>query len=201
MSEFGYIKEVEQSFRNNKGIFTPTDIYNLDLESKWTNVGELELIETKTVSSTVNTDFTNLGNYSTHFLTISQGLNAGANSYLGIRFSSDGGSTFDSNNNYERANYYGGTIANGNSNTSSTSIIPITSDTASDRKSGYVCIYSAVDGAQKTYVTAHYQEEEYNAGLLSGLYHGAFRCNAFRLTSNNGGAFTFKASLFGIRNP
>ena len=38
--EYGYIgKEVTQAFRDNKGIFTPQDIIELDQENKWTNFG------------------------------------------------------------------------------------------------------------------------------------------------------------------
>ena len=48
--EYGYIgKEVEQAFRSNKGIFTPQDIIELDQENKWTNFGQLELIQTQTI--------------------------------------------------------------------------------------------------------------------------------------------------------
>ena len=62
--EYGYIgKEVEQAFRSNKGIFTPQDIIELDQENKWTNFGQLELIETQTVTSAVTyIDFTNYNN-------------------------------------------------------------------------------------------------------------------------------------------
>ena len=50
-SEFGYIPESpEQSFGNNKGIFTPTDIYDLTRAGKFSTFGQLELIETQTVS-------------------------------------------------------------------------------------------------------------------------------------------------------
>ena len=52
MSEYGYIPEApEQSASNNKGIFTPKDIYDLTRADKYTNYGQLELIETQTVSS------------------------------------------------------------------------------------------------------------------------------------------------------
>ena len=45
--EYGYIgKEVTQAFRDNKGIFTPQDIIELDQVNKWTNFGQLELIQT-----------------------------------------------------------------------------------------------------------------------------------------------------------
>ena len=46
MSEYGYIPEAPtQSWGDNKGIFTPTDIYNLDLAGKFSTVGSLELIK------------------------------------------------------------------------------------------------------------------------------------------------------------
>ena len=61
MSEFGYIPEApEQSFGNNKGIFTPKDIYDLTRADKYTNYGQLELIETQTASSDSALDFTSL---------------------------------------------------------------------------------------------------------------------------------------------
>ena len=65
MSEYGYIPEApEQSFGNNKGIFTPKDIYDLTRADKYTNYGQLELIETQTVSSAVSSvDFTNIKDF------------------------------------------------------------------------------------------------------------------------------------------
>ena len=59
-SEFGYIPESpEQSFGNNKGIFTPKDIYDLTRADKYTNYGQLDLLLTQTVSS-ATADFTAL---------------------------------------------------------------------------------------------------------------------------------------------
>jgi hypothetical protein len=68
-NEFGYLPESpEQSFGNNKGIFTPKDIYDLTRADKYTNYGQLELIQTQTASSAV-VDFTNLGDFDVHFVT------------------------------------------------------------------------------------------------------------------------------------
>ena len=71
--EFGYIgKEVEQAFRNNKGIFTPQDIIELEQENKWTNFGQLELIQNQTISSSTNDAiFSDIKQniYNGHFLT------------------------------------------------------------------------------------------------------------------------------------
>ena len=71
--EYGYIgKEVEQAFRSNKGIFTPQDIIELDQENKWTNFGQLELIQTQIASSASALDFTAIqeSTYNVHFLTV-----------------------------------------------------------------------------------------------------------------------------------
>ena len=63
--EYGYIgKEVTQAFRDNKGIFTPQDIIELDQENKWTNFGQLELIETQTITPNVAAvDFLNIKSF------------------------------------------------------------------------------------------------------------------------------------------
>ena len=71
-TEYGRIgTEVAQSFRNNNGIFTPKDIYELDAENKWTNFGQLELIQTQTVSSVTDVDFNSIDEniYDVHFAT------------------------------------------------------------------------------------------------------------------------------------
>ena len=71
--KYGYIgKEVTQAFRDNKGIFTPQDIIELDQENKWTNFGQLELIQTIVSSgSTTSIEFTELkeNEYKTHLFT------------------------------------------------------------------------------------------------------------------------------------
>ena len=69
-NEFGYIGEVEQSFGNNKGIFTPKDIYDLTRADKYTNYGQLELIETQTASNDTFLQFSNIKEdiYNVHLL-------------------------------------------------------------------------------------------------------------------------------------
>ena len=49
-NEFGYIPESpKQSFGNNKGIFTPTDIYDLTRADKFTQYGQLELLQSPVI--------------------------------------------------------------------------------------------------------------------------------------------------------
>ena len=96
MSEYGYIPEApEQSFGNNKGIFTPKDIYDLTRADKYTNYGQLELIETQTISS-ATADFTALQEttYNVHLFTISD-VHIGSQTELGYRLSNDGGTSYE----------------------------------------------------------------------------------------------------------
>ena len=52
---------VTQSFRSNKGVLTPNQIIKLDNENKFTKYGQLELIETQTVTGTPTTiNFTSI---------------------------------------------------------------------------------------------------------------------------------------------
>ena len=111
MAEYGYIPESpDQKPFSNKGIFTANDIYDLTNQDKWTTIGQLELIETQTISSTPTTiDFTSIKEniYDVHFMTYN---NVHGNSTtaqdMGARVSNDGGSTFESSN-YQHANQDG----------------------------------------------------------------------------------------------
>ena len=72
MSEFGYIPESpDQNFGENKGIFTPTDIYDLTIAEKFTDYGQLELIETISFSSVSSVSFSDLpiNKFNVFFLT------------------------------------------------------------------------------------------------------------------------------------
>ena len=84
-NEFGYIPESpEQSFGNNKGIFTPTDIYDLTRADKYTNYGQLELIETQTLTNSLTLDFTSIkeSEYNVHLIVMQNvGYQAQAQAY------------------------------------------------------------------------------------------------------------------------
>ena len=71
-NEFGYIPEapIQEPFQN-KGIFTPSDIYSLDQIDKWTQLGQLELIATQTGTNVASVDFTAIKEteYNVHFMT------------------------------------------------------------------------------------------------------------------------------------
>ena len=120
--EYGYItgKEIVQSFRNNKGIFTPQDIIELDQENKWTNFGQLELIQTQTISSSTNDAiFSDIKQdiYNVHFLTWSCQPNTDTTQLVG-RFYESG--VQETASVYQVANQYntsGGTSNDGGRST------------------------------------------------------------------------------------
>ena len=94
MSEYGYIPEApEQSFGNNKGIFTPKDIYDLTRADKYTNYGQLELIQTQTASGSSTIDFTSIqeSTYNVHFATYNN-IQFTLDAFLAGQFSNNGGS-------------------------------------------------------------------------------------------------------------
>ena len=91
MSEYGYLPESpEQSFGQNSGIFTPKDIYDLTRADKYTNYGQLELIETVNASAVSSFDLSTLGTYNVHFLTYNDLYNSNIAKGFGIRLYESG---------------------------------------------------------------------------------------------------------------
>ena len=90
--KYGYKgAEPTQSFGNNTGVFDPNDINNLIADNKWTTFGQLELIETQTVTSaTAYVDFTNLGSYNVHFMTVNNFKTPAGDSLMGFRLIESG---------------------------------------------------------------------------------------------------------------
>ena len=156
MSEYGYIPESPaQSWGDNKGIFTPNDIYNLDLAGKFSTVGSLELIQTQTVSSAV-CDFTSLGDYSVHFFTFFD-IEVSTQTEFGYRLSDDGGSTFETG--YEFANQRG-KASNSFDERKSTSqnsarLLGDLTTASTSRGSGYVYFYNLGDSTKDSFSTSH----------------------------------------------
>ena len=206
MSEFGYIPEApEQSFGNNKGIFTPKDIYDLTRADKYTNYGQLELIETKTVSNAV-VDFTNLGNYNVHFVTFNDIVLSTDNELLGHRLSNNGGSSFISTG-YQFAIQYGGTGGDfgesKNTNYSSLSTLAVTGNATNETKNGYVYYYNLLDSSKYSFCTLQ-TFSQYTGGAEglfgSGVKTTAETHNAIRFLTTGVNALTSGSiSLYGIK--
>ena len=211
-SEFGYIPESpDQSFGNNKGIFTPTDIYDLTRADKFTQYGQLELIETQTVSGTPTTiNFTSIKEniYNVHFMTYNNmhGNSATAQD-IGARVSNDSGSTYESSN-YQYANQDGRTDGTFSEITSTSGdrfmLAPDLDNETNASVNGYIYFYNLGDSSKYSFVTDwNFLFQSAVGGRFRGgssVYTVAETINAIQLMTNNGGGFSDGvASLYGIK--
>jgi hypothetical protein len=208
-SEFGYIPESpEQSFGNNKGILTPNDIYDLSIADKYTNYGQLELIETQTPSGVSSVSFTDLqiDKYDVFFLTYN--FHTGSHD-VGIfgRFG-QGTSYRDSNNMY--ANYRGeanGTFANYSSASmwahQHANLGTMATDEDGLGFTGYAYLYNMGDSTKYSFITVHnsYSPRTNNTHAFNiggGTYPVAEMNNSYSIFPNTGN-FTGNTSMYGIR--
>ena len=205
MSEFGYIPESpEQSAFNNKGIFKPKDIYNLDQADKWTpQLGQLELIETKTASSDSAIDFTSIDEtkYNVHFMTVSI-TDLSSADYLGIRFFESG--VVSTSTVYQEA--YQNCQANGTFSevrATRNQIITTQSNAINSSTNLYIYFYNLGDSSKYSFVTAHSNGihttgNHYNSYWGSGVFAQASFVNGIRIFGNLGN-MTGSLSLYGIK--
>jgi hypothetical protein len=91
-NKYGYVVPPEQSFGNNKGVFDPAEINELVADNKWTQFGQLELIETKNVSASSSAIFTDIkeSTYNVHFLTVNDYAPSTDGTALACRFFENG---------------------------------------------------------------------------------------------------------------
>ena len=160
MSEYGYIPESPaQSVKNNKGIFTANDIHDLVTQDKWLTFCQLELIETKTVtSSTASLIFDDIKEdiYDVHFVTWNNFQSTVANKRLVMRFYESG--TEESASVYQWSYQTMGVDFEGENQTTSDSSIFLgtnTTTTSAQSDSGYVYIYNAGDSTKYTFTSSH----------------------------------------------
>jgi len=207
MSEYGYIPEApEQSFGNNKGIFTPKDIYDLTRADKYTNYGQLELIETQNITGVSSTTFSNLGDYNVHFLTVNDFQPIQNGTDLRIRFISNG--TEYTGTTYQRALQYGtngGTFAEEKSTTGTYLRATFNTGNATNEKtSSYTYFYNLLDTTKYNF-TSHQivnigagSHPEFYMAFGSGVQINAVSMDTIKLYNayNN---YEADVSLYGIR--
>jgi hypothetical protein len=211
-TEYGRLgTEVVQSFRNNNGIFTPKDIYELDAENKWTNFGQLELIQTQTYSSTVSTvDFTSIQEdvYDVHFMTFSQMSGANDNvATMNIRFYENG---VVENANYQVARQNAGLNPsvgfNEDKNTSSDRIKTLFgSGTATgENDGGYAYFYNLGDSTKYSFCSFHTVGLTNEAYFMSAFGQGVLpqtsHVDGIQVKVDSGNYNDFLVSLYGIRS-
>tara|TARA_R100000988_G_C3959214_1_gene145262 strand:- start:229 stop:867 length:639 start_codon:yes stop_codon:yes gene_type:complete len=208
-SEFGYIPESpEQSFGNNKGIFTPTDIYDLTRADKFTQYGQLELLQTQTASGSSTIDFTSIqeSKYNVHFATYNN-IQFTLDAFLAGQFSNDGGSSFVTSASYEYARQYGvtdGSFGTSNSTTATGIDFSGNGGATNETHNGYVYFYNLGDSTKYSFVTHHSSQMNSLTQFLfyfgGGSYKVAETINAIRFKVNTGAMDNGSISLYGIKD-
>ena len=203
MSEFGYIPEApEQSFGNNKGIFTPKDIYDLTRADKYTNYGQLELIETQTYSDVSAVDFqsADIVNYNIHFLTFT-GYTHSANHYFAFQLFEN--SVLNTGSNYAESRK----MSNGTNTyrtTTFTTISHASGSTDNNREVGGNVLFTNFIDTTKYVYSKGISYGQIDGGGKGGETFGAsFKqtsyVNGIRLKTDSGSNLTGSASLYGIK--
>ena len=214
-NKYGYsgVDIPTQAFGANVGKFDPAEINELVQEDKWTTFGQLELIETKEVSSAVaQIDFTSIqeDKYDVHFLTWNGIEIQSNNNYLGARLSNDGGSSYESGSNYKYAIQYVGTagVQGSLKNNSDTAFEYFNWGDSGDTISGFLYFYSLGDNQKFSFMNMQSCiniEASYGNGFAyygPQLYAVRETINAIRLFNyNTNGNFANKGtfSLYGIK--
>jgi len=208
--KYGYKgAEPTQSFGNNTGVFDPNDINNLIADNKWTQFGQLELIETQTYSSAVtNIDFTSIqeSEYNVHFLTANNiKNNAVSNSSVLVRLFENG--VIETGNVYQYSLQSGSATGSfgGSVSTGTSFIIPtIGIDTGTNVATNlYVYFYNLGDSSKYSFTS--FQESGFDGGSVfytefgSGVLPQASTVDGIRFTANTSTFADFDISLYGIR--
>jgi hypothetical protein len=207
MSEFGYIPESpEQSFQNNKGIFTPKDIYDLTRADKYTNYGQLELIETQTVSSAVaQVDFTNLGTYNVHFMTFNDIHSVPDNVITSVRFFES--EVLETASVYKFAYQYGNVNGSfGESKSTGEDRIKILmnqGNATNETANGYSYFYNLIDSSKYSFTTFQSMtinnQPNGNMNFGSGVLPQASSVTGIRVYIKEGNIASGDISLYGIK--
>jgi len=212
-NKYGYVADTgpEQSFQNNPGVFDPADINNLIADNKWTNYGQLELIETKTFSGTVSAvDFIDIKEteYDIHYMTLSNMKTAGDNQESctiqlyenGVletasvyQFGVQNNSTISGLENYERKST-GASAINFNFGAGN--------DTG-EQDDGYFYFYNLGDSSKYSFVTGQFvglsNASKIYTSFGSALLPQASQVDGIRVKKNTGDYAGFKISLYGIK--
>lgn len=208
-NEFGYIPESpEQSFGNNKGIFTPTDIYELARADKWTDLGQLELIETQTFSAVSTVDFTAIKEitYNVHFVTVNNIQISDTGSHeIRIRFYEQG--TLETGNSYEQAYIRGDSNSAFGSITSTGTgfLLQARNFGASDTNAsagGYSYFYNLGDNRKRSFQSMHssYLDNSSNGEFTygSGLLEQSSQVDGIQFYSSSG-TISGTITLYGVK--
>ena len=188
--------------KKNSGIFTMEDVNNLNAVGEWG--GSLELIESQTASTSSALNFTNLGNYDVHFMTLDNFQNTTSTTrQVNARFSNDGGSSYESTSNYDRVYVF---VSTGGSsgdirNTGQTEMSRFFEiDTDSRTSQSVIYFYNLLDSSKFSFVTFQSWNSEGDYTEFGGFsYEVAETVNAISIYASADAFATGNAKLYGLK--
>jgi hypothetical protein len=211
-NKYGYsgVDIPTQAFQANVGKFDPAEINELVQEDKWTQYGQLELIETQSVTSAQNVDFTSLGDYDVHLLTVNDHTFPAGSQDYGIRLYENG--VLETANEYEYAYQQNG-VTGGVYENKSTGANHIRIDnTGSEQwvQNWYCYFYNLLDSSKYSYVTFQQVPKRLTSGgsynsagtyamFGSGVMKQASAVDGIRVYDSSQTASAGTLSLYGIR--
>ena len=197
-----YLGTQPNNVKQNTGLYTPSEILQLTKDGNWG--GSLELIEEQTVSGVSQVDFTDLKNYDVHYVSVSNFAVVTTDNVLGMRFSNDGGSSFETSN-YQQAIQQG--ESNGTTFESKTTTgtgltaTAVTGDESYKSGNSYLYLYNLLNSSKYSFETMHSisvrESANFEYRFGGGVYTVAETINAIRFYS----ASTFSANikLYGVK--
>jgi len=192
----------------NVGKFDPAEINELVQEDKWTQYGQLELIETQSSTSYTEMTFSDIKEttYNVHVLQFSNvKMPSGAGThYPGFRFSQGG--TFNTSN-YDYAASWFSLTGSGNSSVRNSNHGNIAVGIGSSHSlnfSGYAYFYNLGDSIRYSYATGQIVLSETGGTVFNSYFSGASpytsQVDGIKFMSTNTPTMTSGTfSLYGIR--
>jgi hypothetical protein len=210
-NKYGYVGVdiPAQSFGANKGVFNPAEINDLVANNQWTTFGQLELIETQSItSSTASMIFSSIqeSTYNVHFLTFHNFKPTANTPRLVLRFFESG--VEETANVYQYANQQGraeGTFSEAKSTANNYIHLGGNQDSAGqDISNGYIYIYNAGDSSKYTFTTQqitelYFSSDYYQMYFGSGVLPQTSVVNQIKLFPTTDNIAKLTASLYGIR--
>ena len=207
---YGYLGDTSTKIKQatkNDGIITPSDV--LDLQSKGHLGGSLELIESQTLSGVTACNFTALqgAKYDVHVIRVVNFSmdSSSSNEKFNLRFSNDGGSSYESAN-YSYALTYGETDGTfGEIRSTSDGAYENFSFSASTSSScnAYLYFHNLHDSTRHSFVTSHsanFSSSSVQSFIFGGgSYFVAETIDGISIYGEAGSAFSGTAKLYGVK--
>ena len=200
-----YLGTQPNDVKKNTGLYTPSEILQLTKEGSWG--GSLELIEEQTVSSVANVEFTSLGNYNVHFLTVNDLKVVNDNVWLQVRFYENG--VLETASVYQFAELVGiGTGLFYESRTTGYNYLQFMTganvgNSTNESGNAYCYFYNLTDSSKYSFLTNQCvvtsPSTNLNMNFGSGVMPQASAVNGIQLVLASGNIDSATISLYGIK--